>query len=73
MYTNSIDIPFICISRRKTYMEMINARPWGKGEKDDWERCWVNGPLFLMLKGTSWVVIILFYVSEIFHDRKNYC
>ena len=40
-------------------MEMINARPWGEGEKDDWERRWVNGALFLTLKGTSWVVIIL--------------
>ena len=50
---------------------MINARPCGEKEKDDWGLHWMNGALFLLLKGT-WVVIILFYVSELFHDRKNY-
>ena len=50
---------------------MINARPWGEKEKDDWGLHWVNRAQFLLLKGT-WVVIILFYVSELVHDRKNY-
>ena len=49
---------------------MINARPWGEKEEDDWGLHWVFTALFLMLKGI-WVVVILFYVSELFYDRKT--
>ena len=31
---------------------MINARPCGEKEKDDWGLHWMNGALFLLLKGT---------------------